>query len=48
MNKKFVQQFKLYELNEIAIVSKTSHDLILDCRRTPVESEKEIVEFLKK
>jgi chloramphenicol 3-O-phosphotransferase len=46
--KKLVQQFKLDQLDEVAIVPKTLHDLILDCRHTPVELAKEIVEFLKK
>jgi chloramphenicol 3-O-phosphotransferase len=48
MYKKLVQQFKLDQFEEVAIVPKASHDLILDCRHTPEELAKEIVEFLKK
>lgn len=46
--KKFVQQFKLDELKEVTIVSKSSHDLILDCRHTPQEIAQEVAKVLKK
>lgn len=45
--KEFVQQFKLDELEEVAVVSKQPHDLILNCRHTPIELAQKIAEFLK-
>jgi uridine kinase len=46
MYKKLVQQFKLDQLKEVSIVPTTLHDLIIDCRHTPVELAKEIMEFI--
>lgn len=45
---KFVSHFKLDNLEEVAIVSKQPHDLILDCRHTPQELAQEVAKVLKK
>jgi chloramphenicol 3-O phosphotransferase len=43
----FVQQFKLDELEEVAVVSKKPYDLILNCKNTPTQLAKEIMKILK-
>ena len=45
--KKFVQQFKLDDQEQVAVVSQDPYDLMVDCRHTPSEQAQAIVTFLK-
>ncbi|MGE0206419.1 MAG: DUF2608 domain-containing protein [Candidatus Babeliales bacterium] len=46
--KDFVQQFKLDQLSTISVVPKMPYDLILNCKNTPQDLAKEVMQFLEK